>query len=160
MAYQKVHDILEVVQTFHHSMREALGRIQQKSDSDAVEWLSNQILRYELHWQAALASYEKHGTEAVLETWLQYVPDEAVRKEIDSVTDDSEMTLEELTNLNIRFRQALIGLYETLATASAAPRVQELFQQLLEQEQAVAAQQSLQSQDSSLATSETQKKKE
>lgn len=155
MPYNKVQDLLELVQVFHHNMQEALKQIQQESYSNTVEWLSDQIRRYELHWQAALADYEKHGTQGVLDTWLQFVPDDPVRKEINSITVHPDMTLEDLTEINMRFRNALIDLYQTLATASAAPRVQELFQQLLQQEQAVIAQQSLKTRESSLVESET-----
>ncbi|QDV49417.1 hypothetical protein [Gimesia fumaroli] len=160
MSYNKVHDILELVQSFHHNMQEALEQIQQDSHSIVVEWLSDQIRRYEQHWQAALADYEKYGAQDVLGTWLQFVPDETIRKEINSITVNSDMTLEELAEINMRFRNALIDLYQTLATASAAPRVQELFQQLLEQERAVVAHQSFKTRESVLVESETCQKKE
>ncbi|QDT41398.1 hypothetical protein Pan241w_14580 [Gimesia alba] len=160
MSYNKVQDILKLVQTFHHNMQQALEQIQQDSYSIVVEWLSDQIRRYEQHWQSALADYEKYGAQDVLDTWLQFVPDETVRKEINSITIHPDMTLEELVEINMRFRNALIDLYQTLATASAAPRVQELFQQLLEQEQAVIAHQSFMTRESDLVDSETCHKKE
>ncbi len=160
MPYYQVRDILELVQKFHHNMQKALENIQQHSRSPGVEWLADQIRRYEQHWQGALADYEKHGTQGVLDTWLQFVPDEPVRKEIDSISVRPNMTLEDLTEINMCFRNTLIDLYKTLATSSAAPCVQELFQQLLEQEQAIVAHQSLKSRESSLVESESSQKKE
>ncbi|MCA9013960.1 MAG: hypothetical protein KDA77_01390 [Planctomycetaceae bacterium] len=154
MSYHKVQDILELVQTFHDNMQEVLEQIQQDSHSLAVEWLSDQIRRYELHWQAALADYVMYGSQGVLDAWLQFVPDALVRKEIDSITVHPDMTLEDLTEINIRFRKALIDLYQTLVVASATPRVQKLFQQLLEQERAIAAHQSLKTRESALVESE------
>ncbi|WP_417379141.1 hypothetical protein [Gimesia sp.] len=157
MAYHKVQDILELVESFHRQMRQALDRVSQEANSDSVEWLSQQLRQHELHWQAALSAYEKRVAEGVLDTWLQYFPDEEVHRQIDSIVIKREMTLEELTDLSIRFRQALIDLYETLSQASSAPRVHELFQQLQEYEQAVAAQQSLKQQDSELVESRSDK---
>jgi len=99
MPYYQVRDILELVQKFHHNMQKALENIQQHSRSPGVEWLADQIRRYEQHWQGALADYEKHGTQGVLDTWLQFVPDEPVRKEIDSISVRPNMTLEDLTEI-------------------------------------------------------------
>lgn len=160
MPYYKVQDILVLVRKFHQDMQEVLAQIQQDSDASTVEWLSDQIRHYELHWQAALADYEKHGTQGVLDTWLQFVPDDPIRKEVDSISVRPEMTLADLTEINMRFRNSLIDLYQTLATASAAPHVQEFFQQLLKQEQAIAANQSLKSRASSLVESDSPKTRE
>lgn len=159
MPYYKVQDILELVQKFHRSMQEALGNIEVNSRSAGVEWLSRQIRLYELHWQVALSSYEKQGALAVRDTWLQFVPDDPIRKEIDAIRVHPHMSLNDLMEINMRFRNTLIELYETLATASAAPRVQELFQQLLAQEKAIAAHQSEQSRESYLVESEISHKK-
>ena len=65
------------------------------------------------------------------------------------------MTLDELNDMNIRFRQALIQLYESLASASSAPRVKELFEQLLEYEKSVIADQSQKSRESDLVDAES-----
>lgn len=158
MAYHKVQDILELVESFHKQMRQALDRVSQEADADSVEWLSRQLRQHELHWQAALSGYEKRVAEGVLDTWLQYFPDEEIRRQIDSIVIRRDMTLEELTDLNVRFRQALIDLYETLSQASSAPRVHELFQQLMEHEQAVVSKQSRKQQDSELVEHSSHKK--
>jgi len=158
MAYHKVQDILELVESFHKQMRHALDQVSQEADSDGVEWLSKELRQHELHWQAALAGYEKQVAEGVLDTWLQYFPDEEVRHQIDSIEIKRDMNLDELTDLNSRFRQALIDLYESLSEASSAPRVHDLFQQLLEHEQAVVSQQSRKQQDSELVENRTHKK--
>jgi|TARA_R110001592_G_scaffold316202_1_gene592493 hypothetical protein len=158
MAYHKVQDILELVESFHKQMRQALDRVSQEADSDSVEWLSHQLRQHELHWEAALSGYEKRVAEGVLDTWLQYFPDEEVRRQIDAIEIKRDMTIDDLIDLNVRFRQALINLYETLSQASSAPRVHELFQQLQEYEQAVIAQQSKKQQDSELVENRSRKR--
>lgn len=155
MAYRKVEDILGLVESFHKRMRFALERVEAESHSEMVEWLSQQLRTHELHWQAALSGYEKRVAEGVLDTWLQYIPDEDVRAELDSIQVRRDMTLDELTDVNVRFRQALIQLYESLASGSSAPRVQELFQQLLEYEKSVIAEQSQKTRESDLVDADS-----
>lgn len=155
MPFRKVDDILELVKSFHQKMRHALGRVGEESNSETVEWLSEQLRLHELHWQAALSGYEKQTAEGVLDTWLQYIPDEEVRAQLDAIEVRREMTLEELSDENVRFRQALIRLYESLANGSSAPRVQELFQQLLEFEQTKVAEQSQKIRESDLVDLES-----
>ncbi|WP_417395345.1 hypothetical protein [Gimesia chilikensis] len=155
MAYRKVEDILGLVESFHKRMRQALERVEVESRSESVEWLSKELRVHELHWQAALNGYGKRVAEGVLDTWLQYIPDEDVREQLDSIRVQRDMTLDELNDMNIRFRQALIQLYESLANASSAPRVKELFEQLLEYEKSVIADQSQKSRESDLVDAES-----
>lgn len=155
MAYRKVEDILGLVESFHKRMRQALERVEVESRSESVEWLSKELRVHELHWQAALNGYGKRVAEGVLDTWLQYIPDEDVREQLDSIRVQRDMTLDELNDMNIRFRQALIQLYESLASASSAPRVKELFEQLLEYEKSVIADQSQKSRESDLVDAES-----
>ncbi|MEQ8855889.1 MULTISPECIES: hypothetical protein [Gimesia] len=155
MAYRKVEDILGLVESFHKRMRQALERVEVESRSESVEWLSKELRAHELHWQAALNGYGKRVAEGVLDTWLQYIPDEDVREQLDSIRVQRDMTLDELNDMNIRFRQALIQLYESLANGSSAPRVKELFEQLLEYEKSVIADQSQKSRESDLVDAES-----
>lgn len=155
MPFRKVEDILKLVESFHKSMRYALEQVEEESHSESVAWLSQQLRAHELHWQAALSGYEKRVVEGVLDTWLQYIPDEEVREELHAINVRRDMSLDELTDVNVRFRQALIRLYESLASGSSAPRVQELFEQLLEYEKAVVAEQSQMTRESDLVDADS-----
>lgn len=142
MSYQQVRDILNDIREHHRKFRKALAHVEEQSGQKAdVEWIANGLRRHEEHWETALARYGREGEESILNTWVQFTPDESIREALDDLVVKPDMTLEDVTELAVKFHTSLVETYATLSRAVSAPRAQELFSRLLELEQTVAAEQ-------------------
>lgn len=140
MSYRQVRDILNDIRDHHRRFRDALARVDRESGGRAdVEYIAKALQRHEQHWQMALARYGSEGEDAILNTWLQFKPDETVLKELDELTVTRDMSVDDVADLAIRFHNRLVDSYAMLARAVSAPRVQAFFERLVELEQTVTA---------------------
>ncbi|GEM_PF-799113 len=141
MNYKQVRDILDGVRDCHRRFRDALADALQHMKAEDADEIVDAMRQREQRWQLTLAEYEKDGADSVLDTWVQFVPDEAIKQQLDAIHITSEITIDEIAEMAMNFHNALIGLYTVLAGEVTAPRVQQLFSSLLELEQTVAAEQ-------------------
>lgn len=141
MTYQQIGDTLNLIRRFHQQFRDALEAIEGQTDHSSTDWIAEGLRQHEQHWQMALAEYGDEDEDAVLNTWIRFIPDQPIRDELDAIVVTRDLSAEEVSQLAIRFHSALMELYETLAKNSSTPRVQEVFSRLMELEQSVAARQ-------------------
>lgn len=141
MTYQQVSDILKAIQKHHQRFREALMEIEDRAGFEDTESVARALKHHEQNWQKALAEYGEEGEQAVLNTWIQYAPDQGVHDMLSDIVITPEMTIGDVRQLFIRFHNSLVELYSTLKDEVAAPRAKEFFTRLLEQEETLTAEQ-------------------
>ena len=141
MTFQQVRDILNAIREYHQRFQTALEATACMADSDLSGELSQQLQLYEQRWQDALKAYGAAGQEAVLNSYIQYVPDSAVSEMLKSIHVTPEMSMGDVRQLVIRFHSALTDLYGTLRDEVDAPHVKEFFTSLYDMEQSLTAEQ-------------------
>jgi hypothetical protein len=139
--FQQVRDILNVIREYHQRFRTALEDVECTADSDLTVALAQQLQLHEQRWRNALKKYGDAGEEAVLNSYIQYVPDDGVREMLVSIQVTPEMSMGDFRQLVIRFHSALTELYGTLRDEVDAPHVKELFTSLHDMEQSLTAEQ-------------------
>jgi len=132
MTYQQVRDVVRKMRGAHQQLRDALERPRSQTGDARTRLMLEALRREEQELQLALAQYGTQGQESLLNTWLQYVPDEEVMDTLDRIEFTPEMSADEVVAAKLDFDQALMALLRQLAEQTAAPRVRELFTTLLE----------------------------
>ncbi|MCA9009586.1 MAG: hypothetical protein KDB01_07565 [Planctomycetaceae bacterium] len=140
MNFQQVRDILKRVRERHRQFREILATAEQYISDARLQQIADEMRQHEQHWEAALARYRDDAENAVLELWIQYVPDETVFRQLEEIQVTADVTIDELIDAVVQFREALISLYSTLSTSVSAPHAQLLFALLLEMEKSTLQQ--------------------
>lgn len=141
MTYQQVGDILNVIRDYHRRFRNALENVEVSAGFELTESLARFLQIHEVHWQKALKEYGDEGEEAVLNSYIQYVPDEGVQEALEDIRITSDMSTDDVRQLVMQFHSALIDLYGTLTDQVTAPRVKEFFTRLHELENSVTTEQ-------------------
>ena len=135
-SYTTVRDILRQVSHWH---RELLDHCCEGDAADADEAFRPLAEYLTIHERSLQRVLDQDGTQeqdTVLNTWLQYVPAEEVEKVINRWKLKEHPAAEEVTALVLEFDDALIEFYKSLANqAQAPPRINEVFQNLLEAEE-------------------------
>lgn len=132
MTYKQVRDVVKTMREAHQQLRKALERPTSQSPDARTKLMLEVLRREEQELQLALARYGAEGQTALLDTWLQYVPDGEVRQALDEIDFTPKMSAEEVVAHKLEFDQALSELLSQLAGQTAVPRVQEFFTTLLE----------------------------
>ncbi|MEZ6132782.1 MAG: hypothetical protein R3C59_29285 [Planctomycetaceae bacterium] len=141
MTYQQIGDILNQIRDYHRRFRQALAEIEDSAGFETTETLAEQLQVHEHHWQIALKEYGDDGEEAILNSYIQYVPDDGIQDALKDIRITPAMSTDDVRQLAIRFHSALIDLYATLKAEANAPRVKEFFTRLHRLEQSVTADQ-------------------
>jgi len=141
MSYAKARDILSHVRESHRRFSDTLAQIEQESNSEGIEWISKSFRHHERQWQMALAKSGGDDEEAILETWIQFIPSEKLFQELDEIVVTPQMSIDQVAGAAVQFHEALMHLYATLSSQVAAQRAREFFTRLWEHEKTVVSQQ-------------------
>lgn len=134
ISYQRVRDVLDQVRDYHQQLRLHYEQSAFAADDERVEWLLARLAWHERVLEQSLA--EGGADEAVLDTYLQFVPELELPLEETRLGPDA--SFEEIVEKATCWDRAVIDFYRQMSGSTAAPRVQELFESLLEREEARA----------------------
>lgn len=135
MSVLQIRDVLGLIRGYHQGLAERLQSLSGHVSDERVCMLLEYMAVHELSFVKTLASYQKDAGEGVLNTWLQFVPDDAIGDALSRLEFSAEMPAAEILNVVLAFDRALIEMYRELAAESSVPHVQELFANLLDQEE-------------------------
>ncbi len=85
MPSKQIRDILEHVREFHRSLHDFYEECSEETEDERVKALLDYIGRHEGNFNEALARYEETAARGVLDTWLQFAPDETLNQALKKV---------------------------------------------------------------------------
>lgn len=132
MPYQQVKDVISQIRDCHRCLREWLEQSRTDADNAAVAEMMKSLRQEEHQLQIALTRIGADGDQGVLETWLQYPPDESLKQALESARFDEGMPVSEILGRKQEFDRAMLEAFQQMLTVSSASRVTELFEQLIE----------------------------
>lgn len=132
MTYEQVRDILEGIRAFHRRVRNELEEARRSAKDERTRFVLESIRRDEQAMDAALARYERGERNPVLDVWMQYVPDEEMRRLLRETHFKPELDPEDVVARKVQIDRALADFYRQLADQTSAPRAAELFERLAE----------------------------
>lgn len=127
MNYQQVRDVVKILRQSHQQLRDALEEPRSRSDNGWTRRMLEALRDEEQDLQITLARYGSDGDHAVLNTWLQYVPDEALSRVQSAIEFTPQMTAEDVVVRKLAYDQALLDLLRHLCEETSVPSVQEFF---------------------------------
>lgn len=135
-SYKTVREILNQVSLWHRRLLDHCCEGDEPEQRDPFQPLVEYLSAHERAAKHVLDRYKPDERETILNTWLQYVPAEQVDEVFSKRDLDETRSPEEVVAMILEFDNALVELYKTLANqAQAPPRINEVFQALLEMEE-------------------------
>lgn len=133
MAYRQISDILAQTREFHERIRGELDR----NISIAEDVRTRKILQVVRGEQDAMVDvlndYRENGDPLILETWIQYIPDEETQEILSESSFTAGMAPDDIIALKVRIDESLSEMYRRVGEQSSAPRVEEFFERLATQ---------------------------
>ena len=139
LTFQRVRDVYETAACCREQLRDKLREIR-CSREPAPEMTVLELLEEDERQTAAgLRRALEESEPAILDTWLQYVPDEETRRTLTELNLSAEMPVEDIVGRKQRFDQALAAMYRQLAREVSAERVVDIFNGLADEVDSRAA---------------------
>lgn len=135
MASKRIRDILDHVRAFKHHLVEIYEHLSETEHDERLKLLLHYLGRHEEQIEKTLDRYENDVSEGILNTWVRFVDDEALRTIFHDVEIHSGMTPDEVIDAALRFDASLLQVYRDVADSTAATHVQEAFTNLAEMEE-------------------------
>jgi hypothetical protein len=139
MNYQQVRDVVGVIRKAHQQLRDALEEPRCRSNDDRAQKLLAALRQGEQQLQMALARFGANGNDGLLDTWLQYVPEEDLHRVLSHIEFTPRMSADDIVVRKLEFDQALIAFLRQLRDQTSIPRVEEFFGVLVQYAESQAA---------------------
>ncbi|MAT14582.1 MAG: hypothetical protein CMJ46_04850 [Planctomyces sp.] len=140
MAYETVRNIVELIRDKHRQMRDALEAPRARAKSPKVAVTLEYLQKDEQELQLMLGNAQSTGEKEVLDTWLQYIPDEELQATVAQTEFTPDMSVEDIIEEKMKFDQAMIEFLDHNIRETSIPRVEEFFKSLRDHVQSRAAQ--------------------
>lgn len=141
MTYQQIRDVVHRMRTSHQQLRDSLESPRSRAGDSRTRLMLEALRREEQDLQLVLGLHGINGDEALLDTWLQYVPDDELFETLESIEFTPDLSPDEVMARKLSYDQALISLLQQLVGQTSVPRVQEFFSTLLKNTRSRTAQQ-------------------
>ncbi|MBN1359409.1 MAG: hypothetical protein JW993_02405 [Sedimentisphaerales bacterium] len=130
--YGKVRDVLKAAVEFHQRLEDFYGRLAEYEDRDQerLPMLLEYMSRHEQGFEQMLAGYDEPEAKKLLETWMQYEPDERTLEVPQAETLRPDMSVEDVVEIALQLDDELVRFYAQAARMARNPAVRDLFDKL------------------------------
>jgi hypothetical protein len=108
-------DLLAKTREFHRSLAGYYDQLSHEVHRNEVKQVVDFIGRHERHLERCLGEYGLTMPDSVRNAWFRAVPELHVRQLIEEALANPDMSVEDVTDLAVRFDDCLIKLYRHLA---------------------------------------------
>lgn len=130
MASKRLRDVLDRVRWFTATLIERYEDLGESALDRRTRALVEYMARHEQQLNAGLKAYEDDTAERILDTWLQFVPDENLEAVFADLDLRPDLSVDEVVERAMTFDRALIELYRALAETTEVPEIRDLFTSL------------------------------
>lgn len=133
--YGQVKDVLKAAIDFHRDLERFYHRLAEKADRQRVQMLLDYMSRHEKDFELVLAEMGSESHDKLLETWIQYAPDDRALEVPRAEALRDEMTVDNVVKVALRLDEKLATFYGQAAALAKTPEVKRLFSNLAEQQE-------------------------
>ncbi len=130
MPAQQVVQILDAIREVHRRLADRYRELSDATTDDRLQLLLDDMQRREEQFDDCVAQYELNEPPAILHTWLQFVPEEAVKVSDLARKLAAPRTLEELVEETLRLNSTLCDAHLALSREAPIPELRDLFRDL------------------------------
>jgi len=132
--FEQIKDVLAYGIDLHMRLRETYDQLGLQSEQTRVKMVLDYLSRHERNRQHAMQRFEEGTRRKILNQWLQYAPSSNIEQLLTDSNSCSNLTVDDVITLAMRFDDALIAIYRETAAEIDDANAREVFQNLAEME--------------------------
>lgn len=130
MAYAQLHDLITRIRDVQSDLITQLEALHQTTEDSRIRSMLEAAQREEREMSAIFADVVAGGTNSPTNVWLQYVPDEDVKRVISETKFTTALSADEVVLTKIEFDQALLIVFQVLESRMNAASLKEFLHDL------------------------------
>ena len=128
--FKKVRDILEYLQKVHEDVSDYYGRLANKEDKEKVQIFLDYLREHNDNLKEIISRYEEEGDNSLLDTWIQYSPQNTIRLEMEIIDFNPKMTIDEILEKALILDNWLENYYDYIAENAPSTKLKDVFYNL------------------------------
>lgn len=138
--FETTGDVIEHARLFHRELGRYYHRLSDSVKQGRVRMLLDYLSKQETLLEDALSKYSRGGEQRIMTVWLQYTPELAKLEKIADMDLAPGMSIDEVARMALELDDSLVRLYRAVIENIDDEGVQEVFQNLVDQQQQEQAQ--------------------
>jgi hypothetical protein len=130
MMFKQVKDILTQIQNIQNDLNNYYTGISGKTDREKVKILLDSVKETKNKMVNSIEEYKEHGNIDILNTWIQYSPENPVHFDEAEYSITTDMNVEEVVKRIIRHDNWLDTIYEYIAETASSTAVRNVFENM------------------------------
>lgn len=138
MRFKTVSEIIEFSRATHQALSRQYAELEQLATNAQAQQLLDHLNRHEQYMAQALGLYEQDAARGVLDTWLQYSPDNyprALADLVDKVRSAGLNDVRDIVRVALAVDGYLVDMYREVIEKTDVATVRDVFANLLQMEQ-------------------------
>jgi hypothetical protein len=125
--YAPVREVVEYLQSVHAGLRDHCRRLAADTSDEKPKMLLETLGRHEEDLHRTLVSTAREQSQEILETWIQYLPNEPIDDELKSLSKIPAGGWEEASESVLNTHNYIIDFCQRIVRQLSAPQVEEFF---------------------------------
>ncbi len=135
MHYETVKDVVDHSRQLHQQISQFYHKLSEKNAQARVSMLLEFLQRHEANLADTLNKFEKDKSQKVLDSWLQFSPDQDLNQELAEMEVNENMDADDVVEVALKLDKYFIDLYQDMVDGATSSAVKEVFQNLLDMEE-------------------------
>ncbi|WP_226665709.1 hypothetical protein [Microbulbifer aggregans] len=128
--FKQAHEVLKDAQNFHLDMAGIYRHMQENTEDKRTKLLLEHLHEHELRMANNLKNYGAVAEHKVMQTWLQYTPEESASHLVKNLYMSDKPSLEEVNKLGQEVDRYFSDLYHSVYESIESEEVKDVFDNL------------------------------
>ncbi len=128
--FKQLYEVIKNARSFHLNIAEIYNQLITNTKDNRAKLLLRHMHEHELRMANNLKNYSLINPAKVMQTWIQYTPEESPREVLQGINLTGILDIEEINRLGQQVDQYFSNLYQSIYSSIDVVEVREVFENL------------------------------
>lgn len=125
--FKQLYEVIKNARSFHLNIAEIYNQLITNTKDNRAKLLLRHMHEHELRMANNLKNYSLINPAKVMQTWIQYTPEESPREVLQGINLTGILDIEEINRLGQQVDQYFLNLYQSIYSSIDVVEVREVF---------------------------------
>ena len=131
MMFKQIKDVIDLVNNLNNEIIMYYDNLQNQIDREQIKQLIEYLKKEKAKIKKILEIYKEDGSRAELQSWIQFIPEKAIEKEIENFQIREDMSTDEVVEIAVYFNNWMEDIFKHLIDKAGSRQTREVFSAFL-----------------------------
>ena len=127
MMFKRVRDILKILEDEHNQINLYYEHLSKKLKEKRLKLILDHVIQNKNNFKNIIEKYEREGQKSLLDTWIQFFPEQSLKLEMDEIELRPDMSIDEVMKVVIDFDGRLENYFRYLSETTKSSYLKIVF---------------------------------